>query len=274
MNLFSINSSIAMVLALGCIPFSSAETGLTGDLRETVMDISNGTLPRLRVASDDESPKARLIRVMRGLSRPPISRQDFDDYQKELADLAVGEGAVAEQALYLRARLFQVHRSPHDYERAETLFLELGSRNSASHWAQLGFVKVGLIRLYGSRNHEDRNVRLKAAEAVLTMITEPALKRDLHLQIGWAGLEWEQPLSVVIPHLKAADQEGNLMGIVPEDLVIQIAELSFRNGEISVARAYFERFLQEFPTSIKRYNVEQRLVDVAKVAANTEGAER
>ena len=64
------------------------------------------------------------------------------------------------------------------------------------------------------------------------------------------------------------------MGIVPEDLVIQIAELSFRNGEISVARAYFERFLQEFPTSIKRYNVEQRLVDVAKVAANTEGAER
>ena len=274
MNLFSINSSIAVVLTLGCLPFSPAETGLTGDLRETVLDLSNGTLPRLRAVSNDETPQARLIRVMRGMSRPPISGRDFDDYEKELADLAVGVGEVADQALYLRARLFQVHRTPRDYEMAETLFLELGARNPGSHWAQLGLVKVGLMRLYGARNPEAAEVRLNRAEALLAMISEPALRRDLHLQIGWAGLEWAQPLSAVIPHLKAADQVGKLMGTVPEDLVLQIAELSFRNGEISVAKIYFERFLQEFPTSIKRYNVEQRLADVARVAASTRGSGR
>ena len=259
----SIKFSIALLLALVCHPYLRSEAVLASDLGEMVRDLSDGTFPRMGSKSFNDGPVERLIRVLTGMGRTPISRKDIEKYQIELSGLTDAPGEVAELALYLRARLFQVHRIPRDYVSAEALYRELGERNSKSHWAQLGFVKLGLMRLYLPSNHGGGEERQKQVEALLPMITEPALRRDLHLQIGWAGLYYDWPLSEIIPHLKAADKVGGLMGMVPEDLVLQIAELSFRNGETSVARVYFERFLLEFPASIKRYNVEQRLADVA-----------
>ena len=255
MNSVFFRSTIALVLTLSWLASMRAETVLSSDLQEAVKDLADGTFPRLASESVKDAPVERLIRVMTGMGRPPLSRGDFEKYQDELAELTDAQGEVAELALYLRARLFQVHRIPRDHETAEALYRELGTRNPMSHWAQLGFVKLGLMRLFLSPKGIAEPERRSKAEAFLPMLVEPALKRDLHLQIGWAGLYFDWPLSEVIPHLKAADEVGGLMGMVPEDLVLQIAELSFRNGDTAVARAYFERFLQEFSTSDKRFNV-------------------
>jgi len=271
MNSVFFRSTIALVLTLSWLASMRAETVLSSDLQEAVKDLADGTFPRLASESVKDAPVERLIRVIAGMGRPPISKRDFETYQDELAGLTDAQGEVADLALYLRARLFQVHRIPRDDAKAEALYLELGARSPSSHWAQLGLVKLGLMGLYRSQNFGEGEERFKRAEALLTMLTEPALKRDLHLQIGWAGLYFDWPLSEVIPHLKAADEVGGLMGMIPEDLVLQIAELSFRNGETAQARVYFERFLREFPTSDKRFNVEQRLVDVADEVALKDG---
>lgn len=108
MNSVSFKSTIALVLALGCLPSLRTEIVLTSDLRAAVRDFSEGIFPRLEAESVDDTSVERLIRVMTGMGRPPISRRDFEEYEQELADLAGAQGEVADLALYLRARLFQV----------------------------------------------------------------------------------------------------------------------------------------------------------------------
>lgn len=259
-----IRYSSVLILVLGWLPCMRSEPVLNDDVRKAVRGLAEGVSPRSDFQSDNDASATRLARVLFGMSRPPISKQDFEKYQTELTALAGTGCEIADLALYLRARLFQVHLVPADYEQAAALYLKLGARSPTSHWSQLGFVKLGLMRLYAPQDRDQGRDRLAEAEALLAMIVEPALKRDLHLQIGWAGLHYGWPLSQVIPHLKAADRVGGLMGMIPENLTIQIAELSFRNGETADARMYFERFLCEFPTSVKRYNVEQRLADVTR----------
>jgi hypothetical protein len=227
-------------------------------------DVADSKLPeaelQLSAAPKGDARKVRLTEVVIGMGRPPISRQDFDQYQRVLAELAAGRDELANLALYLEARLFQVHAVTPDYAQAEALYLALAVRSAGSHWAQLGLVKVGLIRLYALATPTVPADRLASVEALLGRIAEPALKRDLQLQIGWAGLHYGRPLDEILPHLIAAEAAGGLMGITPENLVLQIGELSFRSGKVSQARAYFGRFLAEYPTSIRRYNVEQRLL--------------
>jgi tetratricopeptide (TPR) repeat protein len=179
-----------------------------------------------------------------------------------LERLANGSDPRAPLAYYLRARLWQCHQLRPGYPRAMALYRELAQRYPRNHWAQLGLVKLGLIQLYALAEPADPAVRLTQVGAVLDGITEPALRRDLELQIGWAGLFYERPLDEVLPHLIAADQVGGLLGITPEDLVLQIGELSARAGHREQARRYLERFLREFPTNIRCYNVRQRLAEI------------
>lgn len=208
-----------------------------------------------------------LAGVVLVLARPPVAEARLPELDALLAGLAGGEDDVAAEAWYLRARLWQVHAARPDYVRAGESFLELARRWPGSHWAQLGLVKLGLIRLFAPPDPADPEVRLAGAAELLGGITEPALRRDLHLQIGWAGLFYERPLEEILPHLLAADRVGGLMGITAEDLVLQIGELSLRAGRHGQARAYFERFLREYPTTIRRYNVQQRLAELEALPA-------
>jgi len=223
------------------------------------------------VETVDERTKT-LAEAVLAMARPPLSEGDWAKIEPMLAQLAQGDDEIAAQALYLQARMHQVQKTTPDYARAEALYDELARRWPESHWAQLGFVKLGFVKLFANDAAAPR-ARIAAAEVLLAMLTEPALRRDLQLQIGWAALEYGFSLDDVLPHLIAADAVGGLMGITPEDLVIQIGELSFRAGHLAQAKHYFERFFAEFPTSTRIYNVRQRMNELeAALAAKGDGA--
>jgi hypothetical protein len=225
-----------------------------------------------KIAGLEERTK-QLANAILDLARPPLSDGDWERIEPVLARLAEGDDVIAAQALYLQARMYQVQKSTPDHERAEQLYRELARRWPASHWTQLGYVKLGLAKLFGSPEPQDARVRLAAVEALLAKVTEPALRRDLQLQIGWAGLFYELPLDEVLPHLIAAESIGGMMGVTPEDLLIQIGELSFRAGHPEQSRHYFERMLAEYPASLRGYNVRQRLAEVI-AAVRTAGGSR
>lgn len=205
-----------------------------------------------------------LADVIVALTRLPITGDRLRELDMALTGLSTGSDDISAQALYLRARLHQVHAAPSNHARAGELYRELAKRHPASHWAQLGLVKLGLISLYALPEPADAADRLAGVAALLDALTEPALRRDLQMQIGWAGLFYDRPLDEVLPHLIAAEQEGGLFGLIPEDLVLQIGELSLRAGHVEQARSYFERFLREYPVSLRRYNVEQRLLELVR----------
>ncbi len=216
-------------------------------------------------------PRERVLaESILALARSPLSAGRVREVDERLAGLAEGADELAAQAMYFRARLHQVHAQLPEPVRAARDFRELAARFPRSHWAQLGLVKLGLLTLYATPAPGDLGTRMAAAETLLAQVDEPGLRRDLHLQIAWAGLYYDRPPAEILPHLLAADGVGGLQGIVPEDLVLQIGELSLRAGQVSQARAYFERFLREFPVSTRRYNVRQRLAELNR--RDAEGA--
>lgn len=212
-----------------------------------------------------------LANLVLDMSRAPIPDGAWSDIEPALAKLAQGDDEVAARALYLQARMNQVQKSEPDYAKAEALYRELNRRWPGSHWAELGLVKLGMVKLFALWEPTNTEERFAEVETLLAQIHTSALRRDLQLQIGWAGVFYQRPLDKVLPHLIEADRLGGLMGITPEDLLVQIGELSYRAGHLEQAKTYFERFLREIPSSNKRYNVRMELEKVDAALAAQEG---
>lgn len=197
----------------------------------------------------------------------PVTQDRLHDAEAVFAELARGDDEVADTAAYMQARLYQVHFQQPDYVRAAALYRALAARHPASHWAQLGLVKLGLLELYTLPEPAAPAERIAAATALLGRIHEEKLQRDLHLQIAHAGTFYEQSLELVLAHLKEVDRIGGLVGQVPEDLAIELGELSLRAGHYADARRYFEAYLRDFTPNLRSVTVRRRLEDLAALEA-------
>lgn len=190
----------------------------------------------------------------------PASDANMREAEAVLAELERGTDDLAAQAAYLRARIYQLHLNEPDFPKAALLYSQLAERLPQNHWAQLGLVKLGLLKLYVLPEVTDPTAdRLAAAEALLPRIQEPLLRRDLDLQIGQAGVVLHQPQSRFLPHLIAADRVGGITGNAREDLIVQIGVLSERAGDLVLARKYFERYLADYPTNVRAFTIRQKL---------------
>ncbi|MBP6506457.1 MAG: tetratricopeptide repeat protein [Opitutaceae bacterium] len=250
-------AGLGVVRAAGLAPVWEHVADSRGTEAQVAFSHAKENNPRERAATE----------VVLTLMRPPVAEGKLTELEATLAGLAQGEDETAALALYLSGRVQQIHHLHADYPRAAEFYREAARRFPQSHWAQLGLVKLGLLTLYVLPEPVDPAARIAAATAQLAGITEPALRRDLQLQIGQAALGAGRPLDEVLPHLMAAEAVGGLLGIVAEDLVIQIGELSLRAGHTAQGRSYLEKFLREYPTNTRRYTIEQRLAEVALDAA-------
>lgn len=258
------------VIVLGTVVFVTAARGLSALPADAAwQEILNSEPKRILrdPAGANESRAARLATGAAWMSLQPATDDNLAKAAAIFADLAQGDDEVAAQAAYLRARLWQLHFLQPNYARAAELYEELAARQPRSHWAQLGLVKLAMLKLYALPDVPDR---LAAAESILARITTPALQRDLHLQIGQAGVIVKEPLPRFLPHLVAADRIGGISGTAREDLIVQLGELSMRAGLLAQAREYFERYLQEYPNNVRAYAVAERLAEAKQLLAAEE----
>ncbi len=215
-------------------------------------------------------PDSREVRLARALALThlqPVTDDALAKAEVVFAELATGQDELALEAHYLRARLHQIHYARPDPVRAAELYAELAARQPASRWAQLALVKLALLHLYVLEKPAEPEARLVRAEELLGRLSEPALQRDLHLQIGQAGLHHGLKPERVLSHLVAADRIGDVPGVAQEDLVMQIAELSLRAGRLAQSREYFERYLRDYAVNPRCFTVRHRLVELEKLAA-------
>jgi tetratricopeptide (TPR) repeat protein len=218
----------------------------------------------LRQLRPDAPARAdRLAWAAARIGAQPATDGSMREAEAVLAALEQGTDELAAEAAYLRARIYQLHLNEPDFQKAAQLYGELAQRQPGSHWAQLGLVKLGLLKLYLLPEVSGPGAdRLAAAEALLPRIHEPLLRRDLHLQIGQAGIALSQPQARFLPHLIAAEQVGGITGNAQEDLVVQIGVLSERAGDWARAREYFEKYLAAYPTNVRAYTIRRKLADV------------
>jgi len=203
----------------------------------------------------------------------PVTQDRLHEAEATFAGLARGNDEIADASAYMQARLFQVHFQQPDYQRAAQHYRALADRHPESHWAQLGLVKLSLLLLYALPEPSDPAGRMAAATALLGRIHEEKLQRDLHLQIAHAGTFYEQPLELVLAHLKEVNRIGGLVGQVPEDLAIELGELSLRAGRYAESRAYFEAYLRDFTPNLRSVTVRRRLEDLAELETKAKGGQ-
>ncbi len=254
------------------LPAAAAEPGLTSVWQDIAESRSHLALVQLDRLADQNDRGAQLARAAAMLDDQPVTDTGLREAEALLVAVAGGTDELAAQATYLQTRLYQMHFAQPDFPKAAELLRALAARLPQSHWAQLGLVKLGLLQLYALPEPSGPAARLAVTEALLARITEKSLQRDLHLQLGLAGVFWKQPLAGVLEHLLAADRIGGVAGQASEDLIAQIAELSFRDGQDAQARQYYERYLREYPTSGRCFTVRVRLQMLDERAAAAKGA--
>jgi hypothetical protein len=219
------------------------------------------------------SREERLAWAAARIGAQPVADDNLRAAEAVLVELERGQDDIAAQAAYLRARIHQLHLTQPDFAQAAGLYQALFERQPRSHWAQLGLVKLGLLKLYVLPETTAPGAdRLAAAEALLGRIQEPLLQRDLHLQIGQAGVVLKQPLERFLPHLVAADRIGGIGGTAREDLIVQVGVLSLRAGRWAQAKEYFERYLAEYPTNVRAFTIRKKLEEANGHLAKGGGA--
>jgi hypothetical protein len=256
-------------------PLLAAGTAAPADL-DTAWNLLANNRPETvlrKLHRDSESRAERLAWAAGRIGAQPSSDGNMREAEAVLAELEQGTDEIAAEAAYLRARIYQLHLNEPDFPKAAQLYTELAARQPQSHWAQLGLVKLGLLKLYLLPDSTDPAAdRLASAEALLPRIQEPLLRRDLDLQIGQAGIALHQPQARFLPHLIAAERVGGITGNAREDLIVQIGVLSERAGDWVRAREYFERYLADYPTNVRAFTIRKKLDDVNRRLAQGGGA--
>lgn len=244
-----------------------------GDVWKNLADRQNTAAQVALTAVPKEAGRARqLAAAVVKLGRQPVTQDTLRQAEAELAQLAQGDDELAVQAGYLQARVWQVHLQTPDYGRAAQLYRELARRFPQNHWARLGIVKLGMLTLYTLPEPAYPVARLRAVEALRPAVAEPALQRDLNLQLARASVLFGRSEAETLVYLKAVDSVGGLVGIVAEEVMLQLGELSLRQGRLEESRIYFERFLREFPTNNRGYDVQLKLQEIAaRRQAGTKG---
>jgi tetratricopeptide (TPR) repeat protein len=232
--------------------------------------LPNDALAQLKHAHASDAREAAFAEAVVRMDVQPVTEAGLQRVEAQLQDLARGTDEIADASAYLVGRLYQAHYFAPDYAKAAAGYEALAAKNPASLWAQLGLVKLMLLKLYALPEPADPLARIAAAEALLPRVTRPDLQRDAHIVIGRARLFHGQPLDGVLEHLVAADQIGGLSGLKRVELQLQIAELSRRGKKWEQARVYFQRFLDENEVDGRIYTVKAKLAEIA-AAQRAEG---
>jgi hypothetical protein len=244
---------------------ADAETGAAWQLMAN--SLARDAYARLGRVDGAPSREQELAQAVVVIDYQPVTPERLHEAEAIFERLARGTDEIADAAAYMQARLHQVHYQQPDVVRAAALYRALAARHPDSHWAQLGLVKLGLLQLYALPEPAAPAERIAAATALLPRIKEEKLQRDLHLQIAHAGTFYELPLDTVLPHLQEVDRIGGLVGQGPEDLAIELGELSLRAGHYADARKHFEAYLRDFVPNLRSVTVRRRLEDLAALEA-------
>ena len=241
----------------------AAEPEVTAAWELVARHLANDALAGLQKQREHGSREAAFAEAVVRMDSQPVTEAGLQRVAERLTELARGDDEIAQASAYLIGRLYQAHFFTPDYARAAQQYEQLAEKHPASYWAQVGLVKLALLKLYVLPEPAEPAARVAAAEALLPRLTIPDLQRDAHIVIGRASLFHAQPMDRVIAHLVEADRIGGLSDLKRAELQIQIGELSLRQKRWEQARVYFQRFIDENEVDGRVHTVKVKLEEIA-----------
>lgn len=160
------------------------------------------------------------------------------------------------EARYFQGRIEQVHRQTPDLAKAETIFSELARAHPAHPAGQRALIKLAVIRLYAAVDAAERRRRFDEFTASASQLGDVGAKVQMHLLLADVARRFRFGYEEELAHLSAADKAGVIKRSLQLQLLARVGDLARLTGKNDMARAYYTRFLQEFPRTDRRSTIE------------------
>jgi len=160
---------------------------------------------------------------------------------------------------YYLARIYERYETPPEPRKARTYYLKLLEKHAGHPVAEFGASAMVLMALYDNITPEERGRRFAGLEALGASLETSSGRRDYHLNMGNAYIDFEASREKALNHLLAADAETISLWQVESATWISIAELARDEGRDDLAEAYYKRFLSKYRRDNRHYSIERRL---------------
>lgn len=178
---------------------------------------------------------------------------------------AGGEDAYTVPALYLRARVDQVHLQNPDVPSALRRYDALFAARPEHPLAQLGAGKAAMVRLYTAKD-DPLGEPLTAAEALAPRMTDPVARATLHLMLGNVCIRLGNQPERALGHFEAAAAAGIRSARTRATTLVRIGVLSEEFNRPERAIHAYERFLEEFERDDRAHTLRLRLAALKEAA--------
>ena len=196
-------------------------------------------------------PEARFNLALVLLNEQPQSLGKIDQARQLLGELAADASLPADlraASLYYQGRLEQSHARPVNPAAAARLYAQVFEEHSQTTYAERAFAMYAVIRQYEPLPVAEKRRLLEQLDAqARTRLHSPLAQRIYHLSAGlaWSRLiqddnqAYAHYLRVHALHLQNDYESSNLL--------VRLAELSRRRGDVPAALKFFREFVARFP---------------------------
>ena len=187
--------------------------------------------------------------------------------RERLETLASGsdsdDHASAVFAKYFLARIYERYSVPPRLDDARNLYRQLVESHAGNSVAEYGAAALVLIDLYENILATEREKRFAKLEELGALLKTPSGRRDYHLNMGNAYIDFEASRSKAIEHLIAGEAGGITRWQVESATWISIGELARVEGRNDLAVTYYGKFLAKYKRDNRHYTIQKRLEELA-----------
>ena len=244
---FSFRFATGIVAVLAAAAFQGSLWG-AGDWEEEALLLYNSGSPGINDLRARSTGNERLKLYARALGQLHVQpmREENALLAKETFEILFESNPndqVGIASAYYLTRINHKHLDEPDLEVARSAYRYIFESYPSRFFGELAFLKYLLIELHNEESTQSVSNRIASLEMLGDQLTIPDMIRGYHRAVGDAYLGYELSKKKAYEHLKVAYK---IRASVPEtqvELMLSVAELAEFFGEIDVAIAALQDFL-------------------------------
>jgi tetratricopeptide (TPR) repeat protein len=238
--------------------------------RKLNFSAANAMLDGLEPVATGDRERINFARALTLLGVQPRSARKVEEAYRlfgKVVDSGIS-GEILPWAIYYRARIDQAHRADPDFARAAEQYRSLVQGFPAQVPAQVGFVKLAILRLYVLQEGVSRAAVLADLESASAFLNIPVALRDYHATMADAYLFYDLDKEKALVHLIKAHEQGSLTIIDTGGQMARIGNLAYHLKRWDIAKQYYREFIETNPDAGTVYLLRERLTEIETADAS------
>ena len=156
-------------------------------------------------------------------------------------------------------RLFQVHATPTDPEKARAIYSELVADGAGDPLAELAAYRLVNIELYSADSPEAMNAAARKLAPLGETLKTPVGRREFYGSLAAALYRFHGDKRLAMEYFIIAKDQGISVQQFDSGLLIVIGSLAEELGETEIAKKYYTLFVNDYKRDARRHAVIQKL---------------